>query len=153
MAERECRVFRLFSRYALFFFDLLRFFNLSEKDYDECYNEDSKGNHKRWSSVRDLCLCSIADKSTHDDVNSNSCCRVEHTTYLDKLVTGVTATTKKVKHRVNNGVEHTHAETCNERTNQIDCKAKASAQPLHQDADDTNYQRQKCSFLITQLFD
>ena len=101
---------------------LFGFFNLSHGDDDKSQNEDAKCNHEGRSSVRNLSLCCIADKGPHQDVAANSCGRVKHTTRLNQLVTSVTTTTKNVKHWVNNAVQDTHTETCDESTNEVNAK-------------------------------
>lgn len=48
------------------------------------------------------------------------CKRIERTACLYQLIAGVSASPEKIKHRVDNSVEHTYAETADERSEKID---------------------------------
>ena len=93
--------------------------NVGEKQYNEYYGKNTQSNKQCRSGIADLCLTDVTDHSTYQDGYSRCSQRVADTTELNELVTLVATAAQRVEHRVNNAVKHTHAETGNESTHQV----------------------------------
>ena len=120
VAERECAVFVFcFFHGSLLRLGLVGFFDLGEEDNEESHDEHAAGNEQGRSRVGHMSLGGIADESTHEDIHSHSGSTVEHATNLYHLVAFVAAAAQNVKHGIDNGVEHTHAEARNECTDEV----------------------------------
>ena len=140
---------------------LFGFVNLGEEDYDKCDCEDSQSNPQSGSSIGNLGFRSISNESTHQDVASHSSRAVEHATYLNQLVALVATTTEEVQHRVDNTVQDTHGQTCDESTKQVNAEYNTNvgtitcinqtAAPLDEDAHDTNHKTDEGSLLVAVL--
>ena len=136
---------------------LFGFFNLGEGDDDEGHHEDAECNHQSGSSVGDFGFRHVGDERTHEDVASHSSRGVEHTTDLNQLVTGVTATAEEVEHGVHHAVEDSHAETGDESAQEVNTEdesevvtvVKEAAQPLNEQTDTTDDETDECSLLLT----
>ena len=138
---------------------LFGFFDLGEGDHDESHHENAEGNHQSGSGIGDLGFRQVGDEGTHEDVASHSCRRVEHTTDLNQLVAGVTATAEEVKHGVHHTVENGHAEAGDESAQEIDTEyesevvtiVKDTAQPLDEQTHTTDDETGECRFLVTEF--
>ena len=138
---------------------LLGFLNLGEEDNDEGNHEDSQSNEQSGSSVGNLSLRSVSNQSTHQDVACYGSRRVEHTANLNQLVARVATTAQQVQHGVNHTVQDSHAETGNQGTNKVNTEhqtkvllgVELTAQPLDKDTNDTYYQTDEGSLLVTEL--
>ena len=125
MTERHWTILRLLLSLSLNCW-ILR--NLGQEDNHECQREDSKSDTHKWEYLANLCLCNLRYEYTCQEDNSCTHQRVERATNLNELVTTVTTATELVQHRVNNEVEQTHRETCDECTKEIYTKCSDTTQ-------------------------
>ena len=151
MAERERAVLVL--RFRFHFHGLLRLLNLSEEDHDEANDEDGQGNQQGRGGIGNLGFGGLADERTHEDVNRNGSRRVEYPADLDELVTFVAAAAEQVQHGIDDGVQHAHAETGDEGSDEIDPETHAAAGPLHEDADDAHGKGHQSGLFVAELLD
>ena len=98
-------------------------------------------------------LGGITNEGSHDDIDSDSGCRVEHTTGLDELVASVATASEEVEHGVYHGVKHTHAGSGDECSHEIDCESHSARGPLYEDTYDADYKCHEGCLLVAILLD
>ncbi len=99
----------------------LRLLYINKGDNDECGHEDGdtgyyEGSYRCHGGLLGQC----ADEDTDEHGGQRAGKRVERAACLDELVALVSAATEQVEHGVNDGVEHAHAETADERAEEVD---------------------------------
>lgn len=94
------------------------------KGYDyECNCEDCHCDYHYGSGLGNRCIgyCA-AYEPAYEYRGDGSADRVAGTSELDELVTLVSAAAQSVEHRIDYNIEHTHCETCNECSGNVNCK-------------------------------
>ena len=74
---------------------------------------------------------------------------------MNQLVAFISSAAKRVKHRVNNGIQHTHTETCDKGADNVDRETfntVPAGHILEKDADKAQYDCQQGRVLIADLF-
>ena len=100
---------------------LLGLVNLGEQQDHECSDEDARGDCQCRRGVGDSrFLGDLSDERSHQDVNGHSGRRVERSTNLDELVSGLSSTAQHVEQGIDDGVEHAHAHAADEGTQEVD---------------------------------
>ena len=94
----------------------------------------------------------LTDDSTHQHRRQRARQRVQRAAHHIQLVTAVAAATQQVQHRVNDRIEHTHAETADESAGQIDIEAiRDAAEPLYENTDEAQENSRQRSTLVAEL--
>ena len=134
---------------------LLGLFYLGEQQNDKCYSKDGACNNQSRSGIGDTCVLGhLTNEGAHHDVYSNSSSRVECSTYLNQLVTGLATATQNVEQGVDHSVEHAHAQTTDECATEVyPIASHYTTQVLEYDACQTYQKGSKSSLLVAQLGD
>ena len=135
----------------------VRFRNGHEIDDNERNGEYGQRNQQQRTDIRHRrVLRNGTDHRTGQQRSQRGYQRVACTTGLNQLITTVTTATQRVQHRVNNGVEHTYAETADERAQQVheqrgQADGHEAAEELHQHAYETRSQGHQRGLFVTDL--
>ena len=151
MTERERAVFRRLGDFLAL--RLLGLRNLRQRDHDECECENGQCAVHQREYVADLrILDTLRNQQAGQDDDRRAAERVERAARLNELIAFVSASAELVEHRVHDGVEQTHGETCDEGAEQIDTEALDRAgERLDADAGKADGDSDQCGFLVAVL--